>query len=66
MGLIGVIGTITLVRLLVWCGSMRRRRHGSVDLNPPLVEDDQLGGDNHLRNVLSSSYNGEDDRPLYP
>ena len=38
MVLIGIIGTITLMRLLLWLGSMSRRRHGSVGLNSPLVE----------------------------
>ena len=65
MGIIGMIGMITLMRLLLWFGSTSRR--GSVELNPPLVENDQLGGDNQLRNDDPNyGYNYEDDKPLYP
>ena len=47
MGIIGVIGTVTLMHVFLWF-ACTNRRHGSVDANPPLLEHDQLGGD-HLR-----------------
>ena len=65
VGIIGMIGIITLIRVFIWFAGINCRRHGSVDLNPPLVDHDQLG-DDHLRNVLSSSYDDEDDKPLHP
>ena len=61
-----MIGIITLIRVFIWFAGINRRRHGSADLNPPLVDHDQLGDDDYLRNVLSSSYNDEDDKPLHP
>ena len=67
VGIIGMIGTITLIHVFIWFAGINRRRHGSVDLNPPLVDHDQLGGDDHLRNVLNSSYDDDDDdKPLHP
>ena len=66
MGIIGMIGMITMMRLLLWLGSTSCRR-GSVELNPPLVVNDQLAGDDQLRNDdLNHGYNYEDDKPLYP
>ena len=64
MGVIGVIGIITLIRTLLWIYGVIHRR-GSATLNPPLVEHDQLGGNNNLQNVLSSSYD-DDVQPLSP
>ena len=63
MGIIGVIDIITMIRVFLWFTRSKHRR-GSVEINPPLVEHDQLGGDGHLRNVLSNSY--DDDKPLHP
>ena len=65
MGVIGVIGVLTLIRMVRWFIGIKRRR-GSVTLNPPLVENDQLGGHDNLRNVLSSSYDDDDVQPLSP
>ena len=64
VGVIGIIGVLTLIRVFLWVVGIKRRR-GSATLNPPLVEHDQLGGQNNLRNVLSSSYN-DDVQPLTP
>ena len=64
MGVIGVIGVLTLIRVVLWFIGIKHHR-GSATLNPPLVEHDQLGGHDNLRNVLSSSYN-DDDQPLSP
>ena len=66
VGIIGVIGIITVIRVFLWFTGTKRRR-GSVELNPraPLVEHDQLGGGDQLRNVLSNSYDNEDDKPLH-
>ena len=41
-----------------------KHRQRSVTLNPPLVEHNQLGGQDNLRNVLSSSYDDDDVQPL--
>ena len=60
-GVIGVIGVLTLIRMVRWFIG----RRGSATLNPPLVEHDQLGGNNNLQNVLSSSYD-DDVQPLSP
>ena len=65
MGVIGVIGVLTLIRMVRWFIGIKHRR-GSVTLNPPLVEHDQLGGHDNLRNVLSSSYDDDDVLPLSP
>ena len=64
MGVIGVIGVLTLIRVVLWFIGIKHRR-SSATLNPPLVEHDQLEEHNNLRNVLSSSYN-DDDKPLSP
>ena len=64
VGVIGIIGILTLIRVFLWVVGIKRRR-GSATLNPPLVEYDQLGGQNNLRNVLSSSCN-DDVQPLTP
>ena len=64
MGVIGVIGVLTLIRMVRWFIGIKHHR-SSATLNSPLVEHDQLGGHNNLRNVLSSSYN-DDDQPLSP
>ena len=69
MGMIGLIGVITLMRVLLWLAGINRRRrcHGSIDPNPPLVEHDQLEGDGYLKNVLDSrSFNDEDVKSLQP
>ena len=54
MGVIGVIGVLTLNCMVRWFIGIKRRR-GSATLNPPLVEHDQLGGDDNLRNVTVSA-----------
>ena len=63
MGVIGVIGVVTLMRVLLWCVGINRRRYVSAELQ----EYDQLArGDDHLS---SSSYHDDvddDDKPLYP
>ena len=64
MGVIGVIGVLTLICMMLWFIGIKRCR-SSATLNPPLVEHDQLGEQDNLRNVLSSSYN-DDDQPLPP
>ena len=61
--MIGLIAVITMMRLLLWIvGINRRRCHGSTDLNPPLVEHDQLESNRYLKNVL----NDDDVKSLQP
>ena len=68
MGLIGLIAIITLMRVLLWFSGInhrRRDRHGSIDLNPPLVQDDQLQS-MYLKNDLDSSSYNDDVKSLQP
>ena len=66
MGVIGLIAVITMMRLLLWLvGINRRHRHGSIDLNPPLVVHDQLEGDGYMKNVLDSTSVNDDDDDNY-
>ena len=72
MGIIGVIAVVTLMRLVLWLASVSRHR-GSIELNSPLAEHDQLGGVDHSTNDDNHGYNDgnygnnyEDDKPLYP
>ena len=62
VGVIGLIGVITLLRVLLWLRGVHRC-HGSADISQSLVEHDQLGGNDQLHNVLSSSYDG---KPISP
>ena len=64
MGVIGVIGLLTLIRMMRWFIGIKRRR-GIATLNSSLVEHDQLEGNSNLQNVLSSSYD-DDVQPLSP
>lgn len=65
-GVIGLIIVITVLRVLLWIYRNIRRRRGSSDINPPLVEHDHLSGNDQSKNV--SSYGGYDDdeKPLSP
>ena len=59
MGVIGVIGILTLIRVLLWIFGLRRSRQGSTTLNPPLQERNRLGRYKKLQNALSSSYDDD-------
>jgi len=57
MGVIGLIGIITLIRVAVWFFGLRSH-HGSAELNSPIMEHDQLGD-------VPPGYD-DDVQPLYP
>ena len=66
MGVIGIIGMMTLIRVIMWFVAINRRRHASVELDPPLTDHDQLGSPDYSENLPSYNYNRNDDNPLYP
>ena len=65
VGVIGIIGILTLIRVLLWVIDIQHshRRRVIFTQNPPLLQHDQLGGHHHLQNVLNSSYD-DDVQPL--
>ena len=61
MGVIGLIGTLTLIRLILWFAAINRRRRPSVELDPPLTDHDQLAGRDYSENLPSYAYKNDDD-----
>ena len=66
VGVIGLIGVLTGIRLFFWF--INRDRRGSVTVNPPLVAHDQLGGNDYLETPPPPYDNDgvDDDKPLPP
>lgn len=66
-GVIGLIIVITVLRVLLWIYRNIRRRRGSGDIDPPLVEHDHLSENDQSKNVSSyGGYDDEDEKPLSP
>lgn len=64
--MIGIIGILTALRVIVWLINVYRSR-GNVNIIPPLMENDQLGGGENKQLQYVPSYGYDDDvRPLSP
>ena len=59
MGVIGLIGMLTLIRLILWLAAINPRFHASVELDPPLTDHDQLAGCDYSESLPDYSYKND-------